>query len=201
MIEVLVLLWRPRREDGVQGGSGAWASVAGPARQTSAQVTAAAMAWIYITYLMRKFGTALLVPRHLSMLTETSTGINASFNSVIYIRIDRRILGHEDVEAFVAGAAIHGQFLARRGEDALRFVAAWRHAIMQIIKDREFRGMVLQQRNVPREIAEHIPIPLFRMVRDLKIEDLQSLQDFANLGKKEGIIEEHVDILQILRML
>lgn len=115
--------------------------------------------------------------------------------------IARRILDQEDVEAFVAGAAIHGHALARRIQDARRFVTAWQEAIAVVATNPALRGSVLQQRNIPIEIAQHIRIPLFRMVRDLTANDLRSLQDFTNFGRREGIIGSRIDILQMLRIL
>ncbi|MCS6803397.1 MAG: hypothetical protein NZ773_15830 [Dehalococcoidia bacterium] len=115
--------------------------------------------------------------------------------------IARRILGQEDIEAFAAGAAIGRQFLAQRSADASRFVAAWRDAITRINEYREFRARVLQQRNVPSEIAEHVPAPLFRMASDLEARDFQVIQDFLNFARREGNIGYSVDVLQMIRLL
>jgi NitT/TauT family transport system substrate-binding protein len=109
------------------------------------------------------------------------------------------VLGTEKADAFVAGGALTGKFLAERPDVARRFAAAWGKALADIAKDDGVRKHLVKNTFTPPDLAPTMPLVKFVMVGDLSAEDRAEFQQFIDFATETKILEAKVDTAKYLK--
>jgi NitT/TauT family transport system substrate-binding protein len=109
------------------------------------------------------------------------------------------VLGNEKADAFVAGGALTGKFLAERPDVARRFAAAWGKALADIAKDDGVRKHLVKNTFTPPDLAPTMPLVKFVMVGDLSAEDRAEFQQFIDFATETKILEAKVDTAKYLK--
>ena len=109
------------------------------------------------------------------------------------------ILGKDDADAWVAGTALTGKFLADRPAVAKRFAQAWDRALVDIAKDDTVRAHLVKNTFTPEAVAPTVPLVNFVMSDDLSDGDKAEFQQFIDFVTDNGILSEKVDITKYLK--
>lgn len=110
------------------------------------------------------------------------------------------ILGDETADAWVAGGAMTGDFIAERPEVAKRFAAAWAKALDDIAKDEAgVRPYLVGNTFTPEDLAPTIPLVKFTMIEDLEDGDVAEFQKFIDFATDSGILNEKVEVKTYLK--
>lgn len=109
------------------------------------------------------------------------------------------ILGKDDADAWVAGTALTGKFLADRPDVAKRFTEAWDRALADIKSDESVRKHLVKNTFTPDDIAPTVPLVNFVMVKDLSDGDKAEFQQFIDFVSDSGVLPEKVDTAKALK--
>jgi len=109
------------------------------------------------------------------------------------------ILGKDDADAWVAGTALTGKFLADRPDVAKRFTGAWDRALADIKSDESVRKHLVKNTFTPDDIAPTVPLVNFVMVKDLSDGDKAEFQQFIDFVSDSGVLPEKVDTAKALK--
>ena len=109
------------------------------------------------------------------------------------------ILGKDDADAWVAGTALTGKFLADRPDVAKRFTGAWDRALADIKSDESVRKHLVKNTFTPDDIAPTVPLVNFVMVKDLSDGDKAEFQQFIDFVSDNGVLPEKVDTAKALK--
>ena len=112
--------------------------------------------------------------------------------------IAKYILGSDDADAFIAGGALTGTFIADRPDVAKRFTAAWGRALKDIASDDSVRKHLVKNTFTPENLAPTMPLVKFVMVGDLSAGDRKEFQTFIDFASNNGILKEKVDTAKYL---
>jgi len=116
--------------------------------------------------------------------------------------IATHLLGRREAQAWAAGAALTGKFLAEKPDAARRFAAAWARACALIQSDpASVRPLLVQHMQTSAELAPTIPLVNFRMVKDLGAADLADFQKFVDLAVQQGVVRDPIQVQSFLRSL
>lgn len=113
--------------------------------------------------------------------------------------IAKYILGSDDADAFIAGGALTGQFIADRPDVAKRYAAAWGRALKDIASNDSVRKHLVKNTFTPADLAPTIPLVKFVMVGDLSADDRKEFQTFIDFASNNGILKEKVDTAKYLK--
>jgi NitT/TauT family transport system substrate-binding protein len=112
------------------------------------------------------------------------------------------LLGRQEAQAWAAGAALTGRFLAEKPGVAQRFANAWSRACALIRQDSaSVRPMLVAHMQTPAELAPTIPLVNFTMVKDLAQADIADFQKFVDLAVQQGVVRDRIDVRSFLRAL
>ena len=114
--------------------------------------------------------------------------------------IAKYVLGSDDADAFIAGGALTGTFIADRPDVAKRFAAAWGRALKDIANDDSVRKHLVKNTFTPADLAPTLPLVKFVMVGDLTAEDRKEFQTFIDFASNNGILKEKVDTAKYLKV-
>jgi len=109
------------------------------------------------------------------------------------------VLGKDDADAWVAGTALTGKFLADRPAVAARFAQAWERALADIAKDDTVRSHLVKNTFTPEAVAPTVPLVNFVMSDDLSAGDKAEFQQFIDFVADKGILSEKVDVTKYLK--
>jgi NitT/TauT family transport system substrate-binding protein len=109
------------------------------------------------------------------------------------------VLGKDDADAWVAGTALTGKFLADRPAVAVRFAQAWERALADIAKDDTVRSHLVKNTFTPEAVAPTVPLVNFVMSDDLSAGDKAEFQQFIDFVADNGILSEKVDVTKYLK--
>tara|TARA_R110002072_G_scaffold183902_1_gene340143 strand:+ start:231 stop:1217 length:987 start_codon:yes stop_codon:yes gene_type:complete len=109
------------------------------------------------------------------------------------------VLGNDDADAWVAGTALTGEFLADRPDVAKRFTAAWARALADIAKDNSVRSHLVKNTFTPEAVAPTVPLVNFVMAGDLSDGDKAEFQQFIDFVTDSGVLSEKVDVTKYLK--
>ncbi|MBO6784249.1 MAG: ABC transporter substrate-binding protein [Alphaproteobacteria bacterium] len=109
------------------------------------------------------------------------------------------ILGKDDADAWVAGTALTGNFLADRPDVAKRFAMAWNRALDDIAKDDTVRSHLVKNTFTPEAVAPTVPLVNFVMADDLSDDDKAEFQQFIDFVADNGILSEKVDVTKYIK--
>ncbi len=115
--------------------------------------------------------------------------------------IATHLLGGGRAQAWAAGAAVTGRFLAAQPAVAARFAAAWAEACEMIRADDTTRALLVQFMNTSAELAPTVPLVNFQMVKDLTPRDLSDFQRFVDLAVQQGVVRDPIQVSSFLRPL
>ncbi len=110
------------------------------------------------------------------------------------------ILGSDDAEAWVAGTALTGEFLAKRPEVAKRFTQAWARALADIGKDPSVRKHLVKNTFTPEAIAPTVPLVNFTMVKDMSAQDKAEFQQFIDFVVDNKVISGKIDVTKYMKV-
>lgn len=109
------------------------------------------------------------------------------------------VLGKDDADAWVAGTALTGKFLADRPGVAKRFAQAWDRALVDIAKDGTVRAHLVKNTFTPEAVAPTVPLVNFVMSDKLSAGDKAEFQQFIDFVTDKGILSEKVDVTKYLK--
>jgi NitT/TauT family transport system substrate-binding protein len=116
--------------------------------------------------------------------------------------IATHLLGRVDAQAWAAGAALTGRFLAEKPAAAQRFANAWGKACELIRQEpAAVRPLLVQHMQTSAELAPTIPLVNFRMVKELGAEDIADFQKFVDLAVQQGVVRDRIEVRSFLRAL
>jgi NitT/TauT family transport system substrate-binding protein len=116
--------------------------------------------------------------------------------------IATHLLGRAEAQAWAAGAALTGRFLAEKPAVAQRFANAWAKACTLIRQDAGgVRPLLVQHMQTSAELAPTIPLVNFRMVRDMANEEIADFQKFVDLAVQQGVVRDRIEVRSFLRAL
>ncbi len=114
--------------------------------------------------------------------------------------VAKYVLGSDDADAFIAGGALTGKFIADRPDVAKRFAAAWGRALKDIASDETVRKHLVKNTFTPPSLAPTMPLVKFVMVGDLSAGDREEFQTFIDFASNNGILKEKVDTAKYLKV-
>jgi NitT/TauT family transport system substrate-binding protein len=109
--------------------------------------------------------------------------------------------GGAETEAYAAGGGITGKFLAEQPALARAYIGAVSKACAAIATDPSVRNYLTPFMNTPAELAPTIPLPAFRLVREMSAAQIASFQRFVDLGVSWGVVRGAIDVHSFLRAL
>lgn len=109
------------------------------------------------------------------------------------------ILGKDDADAWVAGTALTGSFLADRPDVAARFAQAWARALDDIANDETVRSHLVKNTFTPEAVAPTVPLVNFVLASDLSDDDKAEFQQFIDFVTDNGILSEKIDVTRYLK--
>ena len=109
------------------------------------------------------------------------------------------VLGKDDADAWVAGTALTGEFLADRPDVAKRFAQAWARALADIAKDDTVRKHLVKNTFTPEPVAPTVPLVNFVMTGDLSDDEKAEFQQFIDFVADNGVLSEKVDVTKYLK--
>ncbi len=113
--------------------------------------------------------------------------------------IAKYVLGSDDADAFIAGGALTGKFIADRPDVAKRFTAAWGKALKDIASDDTVRKHLVKNTFTPDNLAPTMPLVNFVMAGDLSADDKKEFQAFIDFASNNGILKQKVDTAKYLK--
>jgi NitT/TauT family transport system substrate-binding protein len=115
--------------------------------------------------------------------------------------IAKYILGSDDAEAFAAGCALTGDFIAKRPDVAKRFAAAWEKALTFInTHPDEARQYLAKNTFTPEDVVDTVPMLKYVMAKDLTPKQKEQFQKFIDFSASVGTLPEKVDITKYLQV-
>ncbi len=114
--------------------------------------------------------------------------------------IAKYVLGSDDADAFIAGGALTGKFIADRPDVAKRFAAAWGRALKDIANDDNVRKHLVKNTFTPADLAPTLPLVKFVMVGDLSAGDRKEFQTFIDFASNNGILKKKIDTAKYLKV-
>lgn len=116
--------------------------------------------------------------------------------------IATHLLGRRDAQAWAAGAALTGKFLAEKPDAARRFAAAWARACALIqAEPATVRPLLVQHMQTSAELAPTIPLVNFRMVKDMTPAEVADFQKFVDLAVQQGVVRDSIRVQSFMRSL
>jgi NitT/TauT family transport system substrate-binding protein len=116
--------------------------------------------------------------------------------------IATHLLGRREAQAWAAGAALTGRFLAEKPAVAQRFAAAWAQACALVASDpASVRPLLVQHMQTSAELAPTIPLVNFRMVKDMTAAEIADFQTFVDLAVAQGVVRDRIEVRSFLRAL
>ncbi len=114
--------------------------------------------------------------------------------------VAKYVLGDPDANAFVAGAALTGDFIRSRPAVARRFTVAWERAVRFVNEHpAEARRHLLRNTFTPADVVETVPMIRYFMVGDLTDRDRADLQRFIDFSTGTGTLPRRVDVTRYLQ--
>lgn len=113
--------------------------------------------------------------------------------------IATHLLGRKDAQAFAAGGALSGKFIAEQPAVAARFAAAWAKAVRDVDTDPKVRDLLPKHMNTAADIAATVPLANFVMARNLTAQDLGDFQKFIDIGVDQGVVKGAVDARSMVK--
>jgi NitT/TauT family transport system substrate-binding protein len=114
--------------------------------------------------------------------------------------ISKYILGDEKADAYAAGCAMTGDFIAKRPEVAKRFAAAWGKAIDFISKNPdEARKYLARNTFTPDNVVDMVSMLGYVMAGDMSAKQIGDLQQLADFGNSIGVVPEKLDVTKFLQ--
>jgi NitT/TauT family transport system substrate-binding protein len=114
--------------------------------------------------------------------------------------ISTYLLGRKESLAFPAGTILSSKFIVEKPEVASRFAGAWRRAVKAVESDSSTRGYLITALRLSPALATSVPLPMFRMVRDLEPSDKADFQKFLDIGVELGVVKDRIDANALLVM-
>lgn len=112
--------------------------------------------------------------------------------------ISTYLLGRKEALAFPAGTILSSKFIAEHPDVAGRFAHAWARAVKAVQSDSSTRGHLIAGLRMPPSLATRVPLPMFRMVRDLEPSHLVDFQKFLDIGVGLGVVKDRIDANTLL---
>lgn len=131
---------------------------------------------------------AVTMMKNLGSARTLETGVIATY-----------VLGDDEADAWVAGTAMTGEFLAERPAVAKRFAAAWTRALDDIAKDDTVRKHLVKNTFTPPAVAPTVPLVHFVMTSDMTDADKAEFQQFMDFVTDNGILSEKVDVNKAIK--
>jgi NitT/TauT family transport system substrate-binding protein len=109
------------------------------------------------------------------------------------------LLGRKDAQAFAAGGALSGKFIAEKPAVAERYARAFAKGIADALNDATARPLLSKYMNVAPDIAPTLPLTRFTMAKDLSAQDLADFQKFVDIGVEQKIVAGPIDVKSFLK--
>jgi len=109
------------------------------------------------------------------------------------------LLGRKDAQAFAAGGALSGKFIAEKPAVAERYARAFAKGIADALNDATARPLLSKYMNVAPDIAPTLPLTRFTMAKDLSAQDLADFQKFVDIGVEQKIVAGPIDVKTFLK--
>ncbi len=109
------------------------------------------------------------------------------------------LLGGNGAQAYAAGGALSGKFIADKPEVAARFAQAWARAIKDVSTDPSVRELLPKYMNTAASIAPTVPLAKFVLVKDMGAREVADFQKFIGIGVEQGVIRGAVDVKTLIR--
>lgn len=109
------------------------------------------------------------------------------------------LLGRKDAQAFAAGNALGGEFLAKRPAVAERYAKAIAKGLADAVRDPKAREYLAKHMNVAPDVAPSVPLARFTLVKDLSAQDLADFQKFVDIGVEQKVVAGPIDVKSFLK--
>jgi len=114
--------------------------------------------------------------------------------------IARYVLGDQNANAFVGGAALTSDFIKNRPDVARRFTLAWGKAVDLINNNpAEARKHLVKNTFTPDDVVDTVPMIRYFMAKDLTAKDKADYQKFIDFSVKAGTLEKQVNVNDYLK--
>jgi NitT/TauT family transport system substrate-binding protein len=114
--------------------------------------------------------------------------------------IARYVLGDQNANAFVAGAALTSDFIKNRPDVARRYALAWGKAVDLINNNPdEARKHLVKNTFTPDDVVQTVPMIRYFMAKDLTAKDKADYQKFIDFSVKTGTLEKQVNVNDYLK--
>jgi NitT/TauT family transport system substrate-binding protein len=114
--------------------------------------------------------------------------------------IARYVLGDQNANAFVAGAALTSDFIKNRPDVARRYALAWGKAVDLINNNpTEARKHLVKNTFTPDDVVDTVPMIRYFMAKDLTAKDKADYQKFIDFSVKAGTLEKQVNVTDYLK--
>jgi NitT/TauT family transport system substrate-binding protein len=114
--------------------------------------------------------------------------------------IARYVLGDQNANAFVAGAALTSDFIKNRPDVARRYTLAWAKAVDLINNNpAEARKHLVKNTFTPDDVVDTVPMIRYFMAKDLTAKDKADYQKFIDFSVKTGTLEKQVNVNDYLK--
>jgi NitT/TauT family transport system substrate-binding protein len=114
--------------------------------------------------------------------------------------IARYVLGDQNANAFVAGAALTSDFIKNRPDVARRYALAWGKAVDLINNNpAEARKHLVKNTFTPDDVVDTVPMIRYFMAKDLTEKDKADYQKFIDFSVKAGTLEKQVNVTDYLK--
>jgi NitT/TauT family transport system substrate-binding protein len=114
--------------------------------------------------------------------------------------IARYVLGDQNANAFVAGAALTSDFIKNRPDVARRYALAWGKAVDLINNNpAEARKHLVKNTFTPDDVVDTVPMIRYFMAKDLTAKDKADYQKFIDFSVKAGTLEKQVNVNDYLK--
>jgi NitT/TauT family transport system substrate-binding protein len=114
--------------------------------------------------------------------------------------IARYVLGDQNANAFVAGAALTSDFIKNRPDVARRYALAWGKAVDLINNNpAEARKHLVKNTFTPDDVVDTVPMIRYFMAKDLTAKDKADYQKFIDFSVTTGTLEKKVDVNDYLK--
>jgi NitT/TauT family transport system substrate-binding protein len=128
------------------------------------------------------------IMRTLGVATTLEAGVVATY-----------ILGDPNANAFVGGCALTSKFITDRPAAAKRFNDAWAKAVKDVNTDPTVRKVLVDNKLVPENVADTVPLLKVFMAGDLSPADKTAYQKFIDFSVDNKILAEKVDVAKYLK--
>jgi NitT/TauT family transport system substrate-binding protein len=114
--------------------------------------------------------------------------------------ISKYILGDEQADAYAAGRAMAGDFIAKRPEVTKRFATAWGNAIDFINGNPDETCKYLARNTfTPDNVVDMVSMLGYVMAGDMSARQISDLQKLADFGNSIGVVPEKLDVAKVLQ--